>query len=130
MVEPKKEWRIVRIVDRYRVIINGGKADGLYKDETFVVLGEGIEIKDPENGKVLDILYKPKARMSVIHLEDHIAVLQNSKTEEKEEGFTTMYNIQPRKVSVISPLKVDDSSIEGGWESEPIKVGDKVVVPT
>lgn len=119
-----REWNVIKIFDEYRLLINAGREDGLKEDEELVVLGGGEQITDPVKGNYIGVLNVPKATVRVIHVQEKMAVVENTEFYEASTGLLGSYI--PTKKHYLTKLPVDSADISGGWKKEKIKIGDVV----
>lgn len=123
------EFRIVKIIDEYRIVVDA-KCDDVKKGDLLEVYEPGDEIRDPETGELLGTLDYIKAVIEVEDVLPRMCVCRNHRTKtvpgntmaivQAMQGFTTK--------EVISPLPVHPEDISGGYDGveKRIRIGDSV----
>jgi hypothetical protein len=129
--------KIAEIRDRYRVIINKGRVDGVQKNMKFYAYDEGKEIRDPDTQEVLEKVEVLKAYLKVIHVQEKISILESDETEKittrppsYHTFLGTLDKFAPvtREVMKSLPLPDDEhESAEGSSENENISEPDKII---
>lgn len=78
--------KVVKVVDRYQLVINRGTDDGIEVDRKFMIYTvDEEELKDPDTGESLGKLEIVKGVGIVIHAQPKISTIESSK---KETGGT------------------------------------------
>src|SRR2546425_9679519 len=79
--------KVARILNSRELAINVGATDGVKVGMYFDVLDpKGEDIKDPDSGEVLGSLERPKVRVKVAKVQDHLSVASTYKTFEVNVG--------------------------------------------
>lgn len=121
----EKNWKVIKIIDDYKIVINGGKNDFLNIDDELEIFIEGESLIDPDTKEVLGNLDFIKARIRVKDLFDKFSICVNS-----EEITTSLAQVMSAGLMRTSqkPLKVDSSQITGyNLDSDKIiRTGDLV----
>ena len=91
--------KIAKIQDKYRIIINKGRLDGVKPGMKFYVYDEGEEIIDPDTEQFIEKEEIRKGYLKTIHVQDNISILQS---DEKETVVVTPPAFIP--VDTISKL--------------------------
>lgn len=122
----EKNWKVIKIIDDFNIVINGGKEDSLKVGDNLEVFTEGEILKDPDTGDTLGKLDLIKAKIKVKDLFEKFSVCTNA-----EEGVTIMSQISTASNShKFRPgkLNVQQSEITGYGSSatKAIKIGDLV----
>lgn len=79
--QPLIVGKIAKVQDKYRVIINKGRLDGVKPGMRFYVYDEGEEIVDPDTGKFIEKEEIVKGYLKTIHVQDNISILQSDEKE-------------------------------------------------
>ena len=118
-------FRIVKIIDEYRVVVNAGSNYSVREDDIFEVYQPGQEITDPETGESLGMLDYVKAKLRVVDVFPKMCVCENRDTKQKSLLMPLSQNWTYEEKM---PLKVLTTDIYGGYEGidKKIKVGDLV----
>src|SRR5699024_11343203 len=70
-----KEFKIVKILDVYNVVINAGLSHGLKQGDQFQILDkEGSDVIDPDTQEVIGKLDLIKATVSVTELQEKMCI--------------------------------------------------------
>ena len=117
----ERKWRVIRIFDEYRVLINAGTSDGIGEGDLLKIVGETEEIIDPETKKKLGKLEKVKAKVRAIQVQANMCVAESAQTY-KTTGLIPI--LEPKEY--LEKLPVDPESVSGGWVEEKIRIGDQV----
>lgn len=121
----QKNWKVIKIIDDYRIVINGGRNDLLKYGDKLEIYAKGDPIKDPDTGEILGNLDLIKGRVSIKDIFEKFAVCQ-SRTETSHSAVSaiagTLY-----KTSTL-PLNVNPNEITGYNTNadNTINVGDLV----
>ncbi len=117
-------WKVIKIIDDYRIVINGGKNDSLQREDELEIFIKGEEVRDPETNEPLGTLDKIKARLVVVDLFDQMAVCKSAETF-MHDMLNPIANFQTYKTS---RLKVDPKQISGPTKEydDIIRIGDLV----
>lgn len=120
---------VVRILDKYTVIINAGKNAGLQCDDEVQVYELEDEIKDLD-GSVLATFEHIKAELKIIQVEKMYSVCKSNRTVTKTVPSISLALsplLEEKTVTTNIPLNVSESDIVPLNVKEPfIKVGDPV----
>jgi hypothetical protein len=81
--------KIIKILDKYTYIIDGGMFDGIKKGQKCYIYLIGEEISDPSTGKILGSLEVPKTYCSVTHVQDNISIIQSDDAPSPMLGFSS-----------------------------------------
>lgn len=121
----KKNYKIARIIDRYTVIINAGKRDGIVKGMQFEVLGNSDDaVLDPDTKEILGFLSAPKAIIRVNEVHDKYSFCGNS-----ESYISPIKQSSTFRISAGSPLNVNPADVRPASSNisrQPISKGDVV----
>ncbi|WP_121615258.1 FlgT C-terminal domain-containing protein [Virgibacillus halodenitrificans] len=117
-------YKVVKIIDENRIVINAGKKDGISKGQVLEIYEPGEEVKDPDTGESLGTLDYIKADINVQHIFEKMAICINDEVE--SYSLPTMITGQLNKTHPKS-LNVDSKEISGGLVgTRKIRVGDLV----
>ncbi len=123
-------YRIIKIIDEYKVVINAGTDDLIRYSTKFEVFVEGEEIFDPVTNESLGTLDTIKARLKVHTLFKKMTICISDEYTEKQSSIAQAalsISAFATPISVRKPLNIDATEISGGLVSgEKIKVGDLV----
>ncbi len=128
MSDTVKKYRIEKILDKYNVVIVGDGPIDLRPNEEVIVFAAGSKL----NEKVPLLLPKATLRIQINGGIYATAKSDDYHQEERSVGLPTFMMFNPgrptiEKVSVLSPLKVDEKDVSGNPGNAPIKVGDLVL---
>ena len=93
--------RVVKIIDRYRLVINKGSEDGVTTDDQFLIYHLGEELFDPDTKESLGILELVCGEGKPEHIQPHLSILVTAKTETRQSkkvvrhggsGFASIIN--------------------------------------
>lgn len=131
--------KVARILNSRELAINVGSADGVVVGMNFDVLDpKGEDIRDPDSGKVLGSLERPKVRVRVTKVQDHLSVASTYKERKINVGgkglslgvgsaFSDLF-MPPKYVTKYETLKTDEKTWENLDEQQSyVKTGDPVV---
>lgn len=109
MIALKKEIKIIKILSKYKVIINAGERDGIKNDDKFEILDpEKRILEDPDNGEILDEFEGFKARIIAVDVKEKYTICETPKKYESNAA-----NVITSAVKVIN-----ENSL---WGYEPKK---------
>ncbi|WP_132995779.1 hypothetical protein [Sporanaerobacter acetigenes] len=119
-----KVWKVIKIIDDYRIVINGGKNDLLKREDELEVFVEGENVIDPDTKESLGTLDIIKARLVVVDAFDRMAVCKNAETY-MQNALNPLSQFQIYK---HDRLKVDPAEITGPVSNidKTIRIGDLV----
>lgn len=126
---------VAKILNSRQLVINKGKVNGVKKGMIFKVLDtKGENIKDPESGKILGSIERPKVSLRIIQVKSKIAVAETFKSKEVNvggegvalTGFAKMFE-PPKYIKQFETLKTNERTWEDLDESQSyVKSGDPV----
>lgn len=127
------EFYVANILSNTKIIITGGKNQGIVEDDQFGILGsKNIEIKHPITGEILDSLTNTKAVLIVDTIHDKYTVLK-TKIASKDQSINS--KIARMQLESNTPtreiLKVDSRDVKNilsPVSGDKICVGDRVVL--
>lgn len=125
---------VAKVLNSTQVVINRGSAEGVTIDTIFEILDKNAtEIKDPETGKLLGSIDRPKIRVRVVIVEERLSIAETYITRRVNRGgsgtslgLTGIFN-PPDYIDERETLKAEEKE----WEDLPedkslVKVGDPV----
>lgn len=120
---PQKSYRVVKIINEYKIVLNCGSEDGFCKGDELEIYVPGEPVLDPETNTVLGNLDFIKATIEIQDLFENMCVCVNAE-HEKISGFMLMDQINTS--SRPKRLNVEALDISGGYSKtdRKIKVGD------
>ncbi len=107
---PKRSWpgTIAHLVNRYTVVVNRGKEDGVSLDQRVLVYADSDEtITDPETGEPLGTLEHSRGSGTVTHVQEKMATIRTDVTEE-DTSFRALTNPLRRVPTPFKGAKVGD----------------------
>lgn len=129
----KKIFKVIRILDPYKIIVNAGKKDGINANDTFLVLDKkGEIIKDTETGEVLGTINESiKANIAVNEIYDRFSICVNKQRYISPLQVKSSYHKSLMDMPHGSaPLNVDINQIKPinrKLSKNPIMLNDPVV---
>ncbi len=122
------KYKIAKIIDEYRVVVNAGSNDFIKDDDFLEVYQPGQEVTDPDTGESLGTLDFVKAKLRVVDVFPKMCVCENRDTQRKSLFPNISQNFFYEETL---PLNVQTTDISGGYEGidKKIKVGDLVRKP-
>lgn len=76
--------RVAAKIDRYRVAINKGAANGVEEGQEYIIFSLGKEITDPVTGEDLGKLEMVRGRATVTNVQNFMSTLESSDFETEE----------------------------------------------
>ena len=125
MTEDVIKGKVIKIVNKYQVLVNVGYSHGVKKDMKFIIYSEGQEIKDPDTKKSLGKVEILKSRIEPTHIQEKFSTME---TYEKEVTSLARAMIFSRDVAETQkplplPYETEDDIFE---QDKYIRVGDLV----
>lgn len=136
----ENKFKIIKIIDDYKVVINTGKNNKVKKGDKFEIYIKGVELKDEETGTSYGTLDYVKAIVEAVEVFEKASVCENVETYTEKQTPTlqaglkslngiaaSLYGYGEEK-TYIKPLEVDQSQVTGyGVEiDKTIRIGDLV----
>ena len=125
------EFKIVKIIDEYTVIINAGTNDGIESGDKFQILDKtGSAVRDPDTNEILGHLDLIKDTVTASEVQEKMCFC--SSHYEISFGTSFMETINTINQATIVPkqkkLNIDLDQVTGGLRksNEPIRLGDAV----
>ncbi len=112
-----KIFKVAKIIDSTTLYITGGQADGIKEGDKFTIRSkEGIEIKDPDSGKVLETVPgATKATVYAANVFERVTMVKPQSTSPKLTfpiSQTNILDVNPLQITGTSPIY--SSSIDIG----------------
>ena len=133
--------KVARILNSREIVITAGIEEGVKLGMYFDVMDpKGEDITDPDSGKILGSIDRPKVRVKVTQVKDKISVASTFRKKEVNiGGFSPLGNlgvlsralIPPKYVTKYETLKTDEKTWEDLEEEKSyVKTGDPVLQVT
>jgi hypothetical protein len=129
------EGAVAKILTARELVINRGDIEGVKVGMKFQVLDPKAEnIKDPETGKTLGSIERPKVEVEVTRVAEHLSIAQTFHASSVNVGgaglgvSSLMRQFEPPKYdTVYETLKTNEATWEDLDESKSfVKIGDPV----
>lgn len=123
MSKTNKIFKIVKIINEYKVVVNAGANHQIREDDCLEVFAPGEEIIDPDTNLSLGTLDLIKAKLRVVDVLPQMCICED-RDGYSERTISVDFLTYKRK----NALNVDAREISGGFENIPrkIHVGDLV----
>lgn len=127
--EDRIKGKVAAILSRRELILNIGAADGVEVGMRFVILNkQGVDVTDPDTGKVLGTVEVPKTVVKVVRLDgQHMSVARTFRTVKGSPGILGgMANFAgtPTRVETLDIASGSSLKAELTEEESYIKRGD------
>lgn len=121
----KKQWKVIRIVDSYSLLINAGTDDGIKVNDNLVVYVQGDVIFDPETKESLGTFDFIKANLVVDQVFEKMSLCLSNDTY---NGFAAVGAAIAKNLERTKPFEIDPNDLEPllSEKEEQIKIGDLV----
>lgn len=128
-------FKVVRILDEYRIIINAGTLQGVTKDDCFEIHGVVDSVFDPDTNQLLGTIDGVKAKLRPVEIYEKMSICKNKEIIANSPIVEAMQSmalnwqlaLQPHYLNIPKRLNVDKSQISNPELYEPIRLGDKAV---
>jgi hypothetical protein len=101
--------RVAHVLNEFEVVINKGQADGITLGITFLIFGQGPEIRDPVTRQSLGALEVLRGRGKVVHIQERLATVRSSATEPIYDSTpNVLAHFGPRQ-----PVRFEDKPFRG-----------------
>ena len=124
----RKEFKVIKIIDDIRIVINGGSNDGLKRGDELEIFVPGQPISDLD-GSPLGTLDLVKAYISIASILPQMSVCVNAETRPASDVAAALVQMSTGGRQIPRPLPVNAEDITGGWlkkEDREIRLGDPV----
>lgn len=123
--DQQKKFKVVRILDEYRIIVNAGTRDGVSSDTTyFNITGAIDEVYDPDTQEFLGSIDGTKATVYPVDIFEKMSICRAQRTF----APTTLRMLEESLMGKTEKLPVDKSQISNPEAYTPIVVGDMAVM--
>jgi hypothetical protein len=78
----KKQVKVAKTINAYKVVLNAGKLDGVAMHQSFLVYRQGEEIVDPDTNEQLGVFEEVIGRGIITNVQDRISTLESSEVLE------------------------------------------------
>lgn len=130
MIDLYTEFRVVRILDEFSVVIDGGYSTGIQQGDIFQIFVPGEDVHDPDDPKsIIGTLDTIKATIIATQVSPSVTICKNA---EEASGITVKLSPEWHKIfssmsNMTRPMHVDPTQVKSAsFSDEPIKIGDKV----
>lgn len=123
-----KEFRVIKIIDDIRIVINGGSNDGLKRGDELEIFAPGQPVHDLD-GTLLGNLDLVKAYVTIATALPQMSVCVNTDTRPASDVMAALIQMNTGGHRIPCPLHVNAKEITGGWLKEDdreIRLGDPV----
>lgn len=118
--------KVVKIIDKYTVIIDAGYKNGVSSGMKFVIYSEGDEIQDLDGASLGNVEF-PKAQVEITHVQEKMSVAKSATFEVTYNPLVDIATALEFSYSTRKELPVSPDSIEKVAQVDnTIRVGDKV----
>lgn len=120
------EFKVIKIIDDYKVVINAGYQNNVTKKDVFEIYVVGEQVYDPDTEEPIGTLDIIKATITPITIYDKMSICINTQSDLNSLAQTGLL-LQGIYSGKSKRLNVDNTQITGGLSSpDEIKIGDKV----
>lgn len=126
-------YKILSILDKYRLVVDISSRDGAKVGDKFIVYSQGEAINDPSSGDLIDYVDNIKAKLKLIHLQEKFSILESAEIETYTEDSPFFASLNqtarlfgPRVRKVLKPLDVEENDKVRKKDDAIIRVGDLV----
>jgi hypothetical protein len=77
--------KVVKVIDRYTIVINAGSDKGLGVGKRFLIVGLGETIVDPDTKESLGELEIVRGKARVTHVQERMATLESAEYEKQPD---------------------------------------------
>ena len=134
MMEPIR-GKVARVLNTREIAINVGTSQGVTLGMRFDVMDTNeMDITDPDTGKVLGSLERPKVRVEIIHVQEDLSVARTPETTVNLGGTGTFGPfakslMPPNWVTRYETLKKTGKNTKEELDEEDsrVKIGDPIV---
>lgn len=117
-----ENYKVVKIVSPYQLVINAGSEMGLKKGQRFLIYALGEMIKDPDSNEELEQLEIVKGTGKIVHLQSKIATIESDMTEETPRTIKRTSGLGSMR-TIFGDTEVTELSREEKPFTEP-QIGD------
>jgi hypothetical protein len=113
------QGKIAAVISSREIAINVGRADGVHADDIVTVFSS-IEVKDPDSKEVLGSVKRPKVRLRIREVQEHLAVAE-SYEQVANSGLDVF-----RQANVVKSLT--DEPAAANYRTVLVRIGESVEV--
>ena len=124
-MSPVFKGKVLKILDRYSVVINLGGRNGIKKNMKFIIYEEGDMIKDPVTNADIEKLELVKGEVTVTTVQQMISVAESFEIAKKVYNPLFVIRDYSQEYEVKERIALTKEKIEAPIISS-IKVGDLV----
>lgn len=119
--------KIIKILDKKRIIVDIGFNQNIKKDMKFFIYDEGDEVRDPQTNEFIDRLEIVKHRLKVSHIQEKFSIMRSNEyvVPSSIANFMIRPDLQPREIRPFTLKEKLDPNDENG-RKKAIGVGDLV----
>ena len=121
----KDIFKIVRILDEYRLIINAGSDANVVRSCRFYVMGEKSDVIDIDTNERLGFIPVIKDIVKPVFIEEKFCICEGCEDVRYKMSDTT-----PLLFSQSRKLNINVTQITGSYMDTPINICDKVIMVT
>lgn len=124
------QFKVIRILDEYRIIINAGTKNAVTDDAYFDITGAIDKVYDPDTKELLGTLDGVKASVSPVKIFEKMCICKAKSIPLQSVANTLSPSLMAlsRLLSKEDPLPVDKSQISNPETYSPIMIGDRAVL--
>nr|DAS09297.1 MAG TPA: hypothetical protein [Caudoviricetes sp.] len=125
----QKNFKVVRILDEYRIVVNAGIKDGVSSKTTyFDITGALDEIYDPETQELLGTIDGVKASVYPSDIYEKMCICKAQRVFTPMDLSPTLGLLEQALMGKPEKLPVDKSQISNPEAYTPIVIGDTAVM--
>lgn len=121
-------FRVVRILDEYRIIVNAGTNDGVSSDSYFEITGAIDKVYDPETQEFLGSIDGVKATVYPMDIFEKMSICQARRLFAPADIAPRLGLLEQFLMGKPEKLPVDKSQISNPEAYTPIMIGDTAVM--
>jgi hypothetical protein len=77
--------KVVKVIDEFTIVINAGMDKGVQQGKTFLIVGIGEIIADPDTNEELGSLEIVRGKARVVHVQNRISTLTSADFEKRPD---------------------------------------------
>ena len=135
LMEKKKQFKIVKIIDQSTFMINGGANDHIEENDEFKIIGDKkLPIKDPDTGEIIEEIPTYKTVIFAKSVYDKVTICNTEWIPASDLDLTDIYSTALKKmIHPFTPGHYEEANINEeqvsdleNYDETPISLGDKV----
>lgn len=103
--------KVVKIEDKYTVVINKGSSSGIKEGDKFIIVGLGEVIVDPDTEQELEQLEIVRGRVMATHVQEKITTLKSCDYE-RSSGKREIKKVTSKNMGMASIFGPQDTVTE------------------